>query len=80
VKPIVSCSPDQVRANLRSLAAKHKVSLAALSRMLRRPDRYLSNFGLGSAPPPLADYEQKLLAAYFRVEPRVFGAKEDWEP
>lgn len=80
MKPIVNNSPEQVRDNLRRLAAEHKVSLAGLSRMLRQPDRYLSNFGSGPAPEHLAANEQKLLAGYFRVEARVFGAKEDWEP
>lgn len=80
MKPIVSCSPDEVRANLRRLACEHNVSLAALSRMLRRPDRYLSQFGSGSRAKPLPENEKKLLSQYFRVEARMFGAKEDWEP
>ncbi|WP_010218827.1 hypothetical protein [Sphingomonas sp. PAMC 26621] len=80
MKPIVAATPDQVRETLRSLAVEHRVTLAALSRMLRRPSGYLSQFARGAGPTRLPVDEQQLLAQYFRVDPRLFGEREDWEP
>ncbi|WP_242183038.1 peptidase S24 [Sphingomonas sp. CARO-RG-8B-R24-01] len=79
MKPIAAADPDQVRETLRSLAVEHRVTLSALSRMLRRPSGYLSRFARGAGPLRLAINEQQLLAQYFRVDPRLFGEREDWE-
>nr|WP_277923143.1 peptidase S24 [Sphingomonas sp. CARO-RG-8B-R24-01] len=65
---------------MRSLAVEHRVTLTALSRMLRRPPGYLSRFARGAGPARLPVDEQQLLARYFRVDPRMFGEREDWEP
>lgn len=79
MSPIVAATPDQVRETLRSLAVEHRVTLAALSHMLRRPPGYLSRFTRGAGPMRLPVGEQQLLAQYFRVDPRLFGEREDWE-
>lgn len=80
MKPIVAATPDQVRDTLRSLAVENRVTLAALSRMLCRPPGYLSRFARGAGQSRLPVAEQQLLARYFRVDPRLFGEREDWEP
>jgi hypothetical protein len=80
MKPIAGATPDQVRDTLRSLAAAQRVTLAALSRMLRRPPGYLARFARGAGPDQLPTNEVQLLAQFFRVDPRLFGAREDWEP
>lgn len=80
VKPTVAATPEQVRETLRSLATEYRVTLAALSRMLRQPPGYLSRFSRGGGPERLRATEGKLLAKYFRVSPRLFGERENWEP
>ena len=76
MKPIAGATPDQVRENLRALAAKHKFALAPLSRMIGRPSDYLSRFVRGEAGDRLKPREQEMLAQFFRVDPRLFGERE----
>jgi len=80
LRPIFAATPDQVRETLRSLAVEHRVTLAALSRMLRRPPAYLSRFTRGAGPMRLPVGEQQLLTQYFQFDSRLFGEREDWEP
>jgi len=80
MKPTAAATPDQVRENLRALAAKHQFALAPLSRMIgRRPD-YLGRFVRGVVGDQLKPREQEMLARFFRVDPRLFGDREDGEP
>ncbi|MET3826594.1 hypothetical protein ABIC16_002287 [Sphingomonas sp. PvP055] len=80
MKPVVAATPDQVRETLRSLAKETRVPLAPLSRMVGRPSDYLSRFVRGERGNGLKANEQDFLAEFFRVDPRLFGAREDWEP
>ena len=80
MKPIVAATPDQVRETLRSLATKHRMTLAALSRMLRRPPGYLARFARGAGADRLPANEVQLLAQFLRVDPRLFGEREEWKP
>ena len=80
MKPIVAATPDQVRENLRALAAKHRFALAPLSRMIGRPSDYLGRFVRGVARDRLTPGEQKMLAEFFRVDPRLFSTSEHLEP
>jgi hypothetical protein len=76
MKPIVAATPDQVRENLRALAAKHNFPLAPLSRMVGRPSDYLAKFVRGGGGEQLKPSEQEMLAKFFRVDPRLFGERE----
>ncbi|WP_277969339.1 peptidase S24 [Sphingomonas echinoides] len=77
MKPIAAATPDRVRETLRSLATEHRVTLATLSRMLRRPPGYVARFARGAGPDQLPTNEVPLLAQFFRVDPRLFGKRED---
>jgi repressor LexA len=57
-------------------AARRGETMAALSRMLRRDARYLDRFVREGRPRQLAADEQRLLADYFDVDARDFGAGE----
>ncbi|RYF12972.1 MAG: peptidase S24 [Oxalobacteraceae bacterium] len=75
MKPIATS--DQVSETLRSVTVEHRVTLAALSRRLRRPSGYLSRFARGAGPERLPFEEQQLLAQYFRLGPPLFGKRKD---
>ncbi|MET3828414.1 hypothetical protein ABIC16_004169 [Sphingomonas sp. PvP055] len=77
MKPIVAATPDQVRETLRSLAKENRVPLAPLSRMVGRSSDYLSRFVRGAGRYGLKADEQEFLAKFFRVDPRLFGKRED---
>jgi hypothetical protein len=77
MKPIVAATPDQVRENLRALAAKHNFPLAPLSRMVGRPSDYLAKFVRGRWSERLKPSEQEMLAKFFRVDPRLFGDRDE---
>lgn len=80
MKTSVAATPDQVRETLRSLAKENRVPLAPLSRMVGRPSDYLSRFVRGERGDGLKANEQDLLAKFFRVDPRLFGARQEREP
>jgi hypothetical protein len=80
MKPIVAATSDQVRETLRSLAAEQRVTLAALSRLLRRPPGYLARYARGTGHDQLPANEVQLLAQFFRVDPLLFGERNGWEP
>lgn len=80
MKPIVAATPNEVRANLRALAAENRLLLAPLSRMVGRSSDYLARFVRGAAGDCLKPSEQELLAKFFRVDARLFGEREGWEP
>ncbi|WP_026046834.1 hypothetical protein [Sphingomonas sp. PAMC 26621] len=44
-------------------------------RVLRRPSGYLARFARGAGLARLPVDEQRLLAQYFRVDPRLFGER-----
>ena len=77
MKPIVAATPDQVRENLRALAARHNFPLAPLSRMVGRPSDYLAKFVRGGGSERLKPSEQEILAKFFRVDRRLFGEWDD---
>jgi repressor LexA len=58
----------EVRARLAQLAAsRHRVTLAGLSRMLSRNERYLDRFVREGQPPRLNDDDRRSLATFFGV-------------
>ena len=61
------------RSRLRELAAARRVSLAALSRMLNRPERYLSDFARLGRPAALEDDDRRVLAAFFDIPEMELG-------
>lgn len=76
MKPIAAVTPDQVRETIRTLAAKAGVPLAPLSRTIGRRSGYLSEFIRGIGRERLTASEQKALAEFFRVDPRLFGFRD----
>jgi len=64
-----------IRYTLDRQRIKHGETFAALSRMLRRDDRYLQRFVREGRPKRLAEREIEMLAAYFRIDPRLLGGK-----
>jgi hypothetical protein len=77
MKPIVAATPGQARENLRALAAKHGFPLAPLSRMVGRPSDYLAKFVRGGGSERLKPSEQEMLVKFFRVDPRLFGDRDE---
>jgi transcriptional regulator with XRE-family HTH domain len=77
MNPTAVATPDQVRETLRALAAKAGVPLAPLSRTIGRRSGYLSQFVRGIGRDRLTVSEQEALAAFFRVDPRLFGYRGD---
>ena len=77
MKPIVAATPGQARENLGALAAKHGFPLAPLSRMVGRPSDYLAKFVRGGGSERLKPSEQEMLAKFFRVDPRLFGDRDE---
>lgn len=67
---------DEVRNRLAVLADQRGVSLAALSRMIGRGDRYLARFTAGGPPERLDQQDRAQLAAFFGVPPRELG---EWD-
>jgi len=80
MKPIAVATPDQVRETLRLLAREHGIKFSALSRLLGLDGGYLTGFVWGRGPERLRTVEGQMLAQFFRVDPRLFGELEDWEP
>lgn len=70
----------QVRETLRHLATDRGVSLAELSRMIRRNNAYLQQFVSRGTPVWLPEDERLLLARFFDVDERLLGAREPWVP
>lgn len=67
------------RTRLRQLAAERRVSLAGLSRMLDRPERYLSNFARRRRPTALDARDRRILALFFGVnEVELGGDAPHW--
>jgi hypothetical protein len=66
-------SPDEARARLKALADARNISLAALSRMLSRRDRYLEVFVREGHPVHLSRRDRELLAAFLRVGAHELG-------
>lgn len=75
-----SATAEQVRATLESLALERGVSLAELSRMIRRNEAYLQQFIRRGTPARLAEDDRLMLARYFRIDERLLGAREPWTP
>ncbi|OJU22722.1 MAG: hypothetical protein BGN95_03910 [Sphingomonas sp. 66-10] len=61
------------RTRLRELAAARRVTLAGLSRMLDRPERYLSNFARRRRLAPLDAHDRRMLALFFGVSEMELG-------
>ena len=76
---VMSKAPADPRAALPIQAKARKESLAALSRMLRRPERYLATFVREGKPTALTAEEHELLAAHFGVDERELGIRNLWE-
>jgi transcriptional regulator with XRE-family HTH domain len=76
MNPATVATPDQVRETLRALAAKAGVQLAPLSRTIGRRSGYLSDFVRGIGRERLTVSEQEALAAFFRVDSRIFGYRD----
>ena len=70
-----AADPRQV---LRQRAAEHRQSLAALSRMLRRPQHYLGRFVREGVPVALTARDHQLLADHFGVDQRQMGVRDLW--
>jgi hypothetical protein len=68
------------RKALMTAAAARKVTLAALSRMLDRPEGYLGRFTRGEHPKALTAAEHKTLAQFFGVDERALGVRALWLP
>lgn len=64
---------DEARRALIRLAGETGVSLAELSRMLRRNPAYLQQFLRRGSPRRLAEADRRLLAAHFAVEEALLG-------
>lgn len=71
--------PDPRKA-LASAADARGASLAALSRMLGRPNGYLARFVRDGHPRALSAREHGTLAAFFGVDARGLGERELWVP
>jgi hypothetical protein len=67
------------RKALVAAAATRKVTLAALSRMLERPDGYLGRFTRGEHPRALTAVEHRTLSQFFGVSEREMGVRDLWE-
>lgn len=63
----------EVRETVHRLAREQHVSLAALSRMLRRNAAYLHQFIHKGSPKRLEDKDRALLAAFFQVDEELLG-------
>lgn len=63
----------EARDMLARLAAERDVSLAALSRMLRRNPAYLQQFVQRGTPRRLAEADRRLLADHFGVDESLLG-------
>lgn len=77
MKPGPIGTPAEILAQL---AEEHRQSLAALSRMLRRRDRYLATFVREGHPSMLPKPDRALLGAYFRVPEWWFGEEPESPP
>lgn len=64
------------RSCLRDLAAGRRAPLAALSRMLDKPDRYLSDFVRLGRPAALDDGDRRALAQFFGVSEVELGGDD----
>lgn len=64
------------RSRLRDLADSRRLSLAAVSRMLDRPDRYLSDFVRLGRPAALEDRDRRALAQFFGVSEVELGGDD----
>lgn len=70
--------PACPREALAAAVARGNDSYAALSRMINRPDRYLDRFVRDGYPLALTEWEHRVLADYFGVEPRGLGIRDLW--
>lgn len=68
------------RKALLTAAAARKVTLAALSRMMDRPEGYLGRFTRGEHPKALTAAEHTKLAHFFGVAERALGVRALWLP
>lgn len=77
-RPSIDKREADPRIALRRIVREKRESLAALSRMLDRPDRYLDTFVRDGRPTALTSSEHERLAAYFGVDPRALGIRDLW--
>lgn len=69
--------PDP-RAALAAAVSASTVTYAALSRMIGRPDGYLSRFVVDGCPKALRADEHKSLAEFFGMDERALGIRDLW--
>ncbi|SDA14813.1 hypothetical protein [Sphingomonas sp. NFR15] len=69
-----------MRATLDRLRTERNVSLAALSRMIRRNEAYLQQFVSRGTPARLAEDDRRMLAIFFNIDERELGARDPWVP
>lgn len=70
-------NPDP-RAALAAAVSGSTVTYAALSRMIGRPDGYLSRFVADGHPKALRAAEHTCLAEFFGVDERALGVRDLW--
>lgn len=68
------------RGALATAAERSGEGLAALSRMIWRPSRYLDRFVRKGRPAALTRDEHAKLAAFFGVDERALGIRDLWLP
>ena len=66
------------RRALEAAQAADGASFAALSRMIGRPDHYLSRFVRDGHPKALTADEHRYLAMFFGVDERGLGVRDLW--
>lgn len=69
--------PDP-RIALAAAVSTSAVTYAALSRMIGRPDGYLSRFVSKGCPKALRSDEHRSLAEFFGVDERALGVRDLW--
>jgi hypothetical protein len=73
-------SSAKVRAAIKQLVERHRISLAALSRAVGRNDAYLHQFLTRGTPERLPEDVRLRLARFFNVDERLLGARDPWTP
>ncbi|WP_242149666.1 hypothetical protein [Sphingomonas sp. BAUL-RG-20F-R05-02] len=79
-KEATSAEPDNVRATLADLINQRGESLGALSRMIGRNDAYLQQFIRRGTPRRLDEDARLKLAKVLKVDERLLGARDPWQP
>ena len=70
-------NPDP-RTALAAAVSASTVTYAALSRMIGRPDGYLSRFVIDGCPKALRPEEHRSLAEFFGTDDRALGVRDLW--